>query len=363
MVIHIVTRGLLIVLVLITEIAACLPVHHINSGYGRTGTLVLYFLDKEYRTNYTDPLTLEVNLTFANGTPIPNVYVKFYIIIDSEKSFIGGNYTEENGYAECRIQQIQYAPGEYDINATAEYSGEYVEASTHLYINREDTLIETSRLQVQYTDNTTLEARLHTDDGDPVPGAILKLYLVYGGEMIGIAENTTGFDGRAIFTISTKRFDWISVGTYDLIIVFNGSKFYNPSSTKSLLNVTREKLSVMVSTVGKAVVGGSVIIVVKVIDDDGEPVPFAEIRIFIDGDLVGIGRTDSDGVYGFSWSPENPGRYEILVKVHKDNYEDAESNFILDVEGPSGGYQLPMVFIVVLVFLIVAILIAIFARR
>ena len=356
-------RRLLVIAVLMVLVASVYVVQ--SSGLlveGSEGDVVFRFVDKYYHTNYSDPVVLRVSMKFQNGSGIAGVTVKFYIVVDGDKSLIGWNTTNTTGVA-WLVWIPYYEPGTYTINATATYDGADFEDSANMDIGREDTAISMdSIVEVEYTDNVSIEARIVTDDGEPVKNARVCLYVVCGGGMHKADEDVSSADGSLSFTLSTASMG-VTVNTYDLIAIFEGNEFYNPSSSKSILNVTNERMVISVSSIGKAVVGSSIIIVVKIVDNDGEPVPFVEVRILINDELVGVGRTDSSGIYKYSWTPESAGRYDIKILAYKENYDDAEYSFVIDVEGEPSGFSFSTIFIIVLMFLIVAVIVALFARR
>ena len=327
--------------------------------------IVVEFIGKNYVTNYTDSVVFKVNLTNkSTGEPIGGVNVSFYIVISGQKQFIGVNKTTSNGLALFRIESVSYSPGRYYVNASATYKGYYSEAKAEFIINKETTQITLLTYpSVEYSDSLMLEARLTTDDDEKISN--VKLELNFLGEVSMTLKATTDNNGVAKFNISTvsEGMDIFTTGLYNFIISFAGNDNYFGSSIKDTLNVSEEEMAIYVSTIGKLVVGSSIVMVIKVRDNDNTPVQFAEIRIFINDQIVGVGRTDSEGIYEFTWTPNNGGKHNIKIVALKENYLNASYEFTLDIEeegGEGGGGSL---LLVVLAFLIIAVIVAVISRR
>ncbi len=325
----------------------------------------LEFTDKVYETNYSDPVIFEVRLTDAYGTAIVGVNVSFYLIIGgTDKEYIGYSRTGNDGRAQFRIDDVRYPPGSYRVNASAQYGDDYAEAQADFYVYKEISRIRLLNIpSVEYSDLITIYAALEDDDGHRIPGKELTFCFI--NESLGPCMNaTTDDNGIVCFNISTVdgTYGELGVNTYDFVIIFEGDEYYFGSSCKDILNVTKEEISIMVSTVGKQIVGSSIVIIIKVVDNDNSPVSMAEVRVLINDQVVGAGRTDNNGVYEFTWEPRDSGEHSIKIIVKKENYKDATYEFMLDIEGESGANSQPKLLFFVLGFLFLAVVIAIIAR-
>lgn len=331
----------------------------------RSPNPTLNFVEKEYVTNYTDPIVFHVSLK-DNNVPVSGISINVYVISGGSASFLGSKPTNSSGIATISVLSLILDPGNYQVLAQCTYNGVDLNATSNLIVNREVTKISVpNNISVQYTDNVSISVSITTDDGEPIPNVDLVLYLTVSSGFVAEIHSTSNSDGVAIFVIQTTKASYgsLNLGMHDIVVSFDGNRYYLPASSKSTINVLKEKIVVEVSTIGKAVVGASLVILVKVFDDDNTPVSFAEVRIFIDGEIVGAGRTNNDGIYEFSWSPSEPGNHTISIIVMKSNYENATYSFVVIVEGNSGDGGVPTLFIAILVFLILAVVIAYFSRR
>jgi len=193
-----------------------------SNGHTRASGVILSFLQKEYVTNYSDPVTFAVKLTDSYGNPIEGVEISFYVVENGGQFLIGSNTTQQSGEAYFLWPQANKKPGKYNISAVARCNSEYVEAVASLIINKEATKIIMSDVKAQYTDNVTVRAKLLTDDDEAIPSARLKLNIVLQSKIVEIANNLTGSNGIAVFTFPTvKEGLWdLRVGCYDMLVVF-----------------------------------------------------------------------------------------------------------------------------------------------
>jgi len=319
-------------------------------------------------TNYSDSVTFRVRL-YNNATQeaIENQIINFYLIVDESQQFIGQRKTNDKGEAYYTIESVTYSPGDYGIKAMANVSGEVVMDQTDFIVNKENTKISIiGGTNVEYSDSTQIMVRLSTDDGENIPDRSLRMYIYSQMDTIDAGSAITNTDGLAVFNVSTTGGDYLELkaGIYDCLVVFEGDNYYLQSSYKFDLNVSKEELEIYMSTIGKKVVGSAIVIFVRVEDNDGASVASAEVTIFINDELVAIGRTDKDGTYEFSWTPEEPGNYTIKIYVSKgENYLSKESIIPLYIEGEKEGNSIPVFLIAVLLFLIVAVVVAFISRK
>ena len=323
---------------------------------------LLEFMSKSYETRFSDPVTFNVRLNDSSGSPIEGIYVSIYLIAD-QVILLGRVKTNESGIASLTVI-IDEPPGLYEVNATCSYGGYDLVASTELVVSKElsEIILLNQNITVEYSDNASILARILTDDSEPISNVSVSLIVFVGGEILSF-QSISNNDGYLQFQVPTVVTSNIVVGEYDIVLSFSGNDFYEPTTYKSTMNVIEEQMIIHASTIGKMVVGASIVLLVHVLDNDGSPVSFAEVRIFIDGEIVGIGRTDNQGIYRYSWKPSSAGNHTIVIKVMKQYYINASYVLPVMVEGERGEREFPIVFIVILVFLITAIVVAYSSRR
>lgn len=329
----------------------------------KQGEPSLFFVEKSYEVRYSDPVSLSARLLDSQGLPVNGITVSFYLVVGpSETLLLGTAETNTSGIAEITVV-INERPGLYRVNATCTYEGYDLVTSADLTVDKELTkIVINQNITVQYTDNATITAWVLTDDNEPIANVPLDMTL-FVGSMILQFDSVSDQNGKAVFTVPTKSPTPIVVGEYDFVVSFDGNDYYEGSSFKTTMSVVEETLIVQVSTIGKMVVGASIVLLVQVQDDDGNPVSFAEVRIFIDGDIVGVGKTNNQGIYQFSWTPSSVGNHTIFVKAMKEYYTNASYRLPVIIEGEQSGGGTPSIFIAILIFLIIAVVIAYISRR
>ncbi len=179
-------------------------------------SLTLEVEPKEART--LDQITARVELADEFGQPLANITVKLAL----DGSPLAELTTDQDGRAECSFK-AELGAGEHMLEAVFEGTDIYApssatatfrlrlrEASIHVDYPSE---VEAGR---QFQVNSTLTG----EDGEPLVGAELELYVFENGTWILLGENTTGPDGTATFILV------LGAGEHRLKLVFAGDEFY-----------------------------------------------------------------------------------------------------------------------------------------
>ena len=350
-------RAIILLLLLMTAIVNNMPA-------GKQTKPTLEFIRKSYETRFSDPVKFDIRLNDSSGVPVEGVYIDVYLNTTDQVVRLGSARTNASGIATMTVPRIDVPPGTYQVKATCNCEGYDLVATAELIVDKELTKIVLldQNITVEYSDNASISARILTDDDEPISNASVTL-IVFVGSTILKFQNISDENGYLHFQVPTVGISQIVVGEYDIVLSFDGNDYYEPTTYKAAMNVIEEQMIIRVSTIGKMVVGASIILLVQVLDNDGSPVSFAEVRIFIDGEIVGIGRTDSQGIYEYSWKLSSAGNHTVIIKVMKQYYKNASYVLPIVVEGKAYGEQLPTVFIAILLFLIIAVVIAYFSRR
>ena len=270
-----------------------------------------------------DTITLNATVTDENGNQLNNGNITFYID-GSQIYHADGTPVEakvENGTATTEYTlPTTYTKGKYTI--TASYSGnDKYNTSTgesELSIETRDTTMGVTPLN-NTRGNTTIELTLNnTEDNKPIPGAEI-IITDENGTRIG--DGITDENGTAIITVD------LPVGDNNITITYPGNDTYSPQEKTIPINVTPRE-SETTGTITNNTVGNVTIDVLVVDPETGEPVT-GPVNIIIDGEVVGNGTLNDEGMATIPVDIDKKGNYTIIVE-YEGNDDYKASNDTLD---------------------------------
>jgi hypothetical protein len=111
-----------------------------------------------------------------------------------------------------------------------------------------------------------------------------------------------------------------NTGKTDVILNFNGNTKYLGFTNNTSFDVKKGESFVNVTVNENK--DGSVDLIVKVIDEDGDTLPDYKVNLELDGKYIGSVITDSDGVgiFHIPNSKLNPGKHKVTILSDNDNY-------------------------------------------
>ncbi|OQD58322.1 adhesin-like protein [Methanobrevibacter arboriphilus JCM 13429 = DSM 1125] len=253
-----------------------------------------------------DSIIIDGVLADENGNPIANTTIT--VIIDGENFNVT---TAENG-----SWNINYTPthaGDFNINVTWEGNENYTSFTnnTNFNVNKLATYSSIDLSADFRVGKTTVISGVLLDEEDNTI-ADSELEITIDGKKHLVKTN---FNGYWYLTYKPK-----SIGKITVVLNFNGDAKYLGFTNSTSFDVKKGESFVNVTVNENK--DGSVDLIVKVVDEDGDTIPDYKVDVELDGKYIGSVITDSDGVgiFHIPNSKLKTGKHKITALSDNENY-------------------------------------------
>ncbi|OQD58829.1 adhesin-like protein, partial [Methanobrevibacter arboriphilus JCM 13429 = DSM 1125] len=253
-----------------------------------------------------DSIIIDGVLADENGNPIANTTIT--VIIDGENFNVT---TAENG-----SWNINYTPtyaGEFTINLTWEGNENYTSFNNNTNFNVTK-LATYSSIDLsgdfRVGKTTVISGVLLDEEGNKI--ADIELEITIDGKKHLVKTNSNGY---WYLTYKPEK-----TGKTTVVLNFNGDAKYLGFTNSTSFDVKKGESFVNVTVNENK--NGSVDLIVKVVDEDGDTIPDYKVDVELDGKYIGSVITDSDGVgiFHIPNSKLTPGKHKITVSSDNENY-------------------------------------------
>ncbi|MBP2044857.1 beta strand repeat-containing protein [Methanobacterium aggregans] len=213
-----------------------------------------------------------------------------------------GNLNPVNGTMGSTMVATTFTPTKYGLSTiTATVDG--FSLSTSVLVEGTSTSLTVGAASGYKGDNTTLTARLwDTDSNKAVAGETVDFYV--NGVYVG--QGTTDANGVARYTYSITQ----NVGTYTINATFNATTQYEPSNGTNTLTVDATPTSLTVGAASGYKGDNTTLIAILWDTAHDRAVAGETVDFYVNGDYVGQGTTDSNGLATCNYSIiQNTGTY------------------------------------------------------
>ena len=292
-------------------------------GFSGIGQALIYkeytllsIIDVDSSFEYSDYLTISVNLTDDEGIPIFN---KTIILNISGQEY--HNTTSPTGLAEVSFV-IQLMPGEYNLSIISEENQYYrrSECSMRVHILKEQTNLLISAPD-EISTGSIIEIAITIKDNDETPIKYANISLYMNDTLIGWGLSDD--KGNIVFNVDTTD----AIGNYVLMAFFSGNSTYlGASIQKTIKIVPREVIMMFGASEYKVNYSDPVKFIISLRNYTQDPIPNIEIKFYIETPsglrLLGTNLTDSNGIATYLWlANETPGEYVVYAEcVGLDQY-------------------------------------------
>ena len=265
---------------------------------------------------------LIATLTDENNVAVEGKTVKFYV----NGVYYGSAITDVNGLA--KISYNITTVGNFVYNAISESDNNYnanISNDSDMDFIKGDLTITVENLTTKFNENTVLNVTVLNQEGNPVPGITVTLYI----NGIEYASNITNNEGIASFNYKVNN-----IGEFDYYAGFIGNDGYNANNSDyAILNLTKADTNIVVSnvTVEK---GNSVNLTATLTDGNNVAIEGKTVKFYVNGVYYGSAITDANGIAKFTYSNQNIGIYSYYaVFAGDENYTEYNSTGKLNGDG------------------------------
>ena len=243
------------------------------------------------KIKYGYPIQAEVRLADANGDPIKDQTVRFYLIHESEETEIGSNMTDSSGYVRITYDQILDA-GDYQLKAY--YEGSASHSPTSMTTRVTITPIPTS-LSLSLPGSTvvgrTVNITIHLKDelDNPVMGQVVEFFA--DSEKVGSSITDSNGMASTLYVPGKK-------GTVQFGIKYEGGGNFVGTEWTGTLSVEAIQTTLTLFVQGFALQGDDIVMKARIRDTAGTPIRDATLNFTV---VAGGSRidqavmTDSEG--------------------------------------------------------------------
>ncbi|OQD59344.1 adhesin-like protein [Methanobrevibacter arboriphilus JCM 13429 = DSM 1125] len=253
-----------------------------------------------------DSIIIDGVLADENGNPIANTTIT--VIIDGENFNVT---TADNG-----SWNINYTPthaGDFNINVTWEGNDNYTSFTnnTNFNVNKLATYSSIDLSADFRIGKTTVISGVLLDEEDNTI-ADSELEITIDGKKHLVKTNSNGY---WYLTYKPEK-----TGKTTVVLNFNGDTKYLGFTNSTSFDVKKGETFTNVTVNENK--NGSVDLIVKVVDEDGDTIPDYKVNLELDGKYIGSVITDSDGVgiFHIPNSKLTSGKHKITVSSDNENY-------------------------------------------
>ncbi|WP_158082533.1 Ig-like domain-containing protein, partial [Methanobrevibacter arboriphilus] len=253
-----------------------------------------------------DSIIIDGVLSDENGNPIANTTIT--VIIDGENFNVT---TADNG-----SWNLNYTPtyaGDFTINVTWEGNDNYTSFTnnTNFTVTK---LATYSSIDIsgdfRIGKTTVISGVLLDEEDNKIADSELEITIDGKKHLV-----KTNYNGYWYLTYKPK-----SIGKTTVVLNFNGDTKYLGFTNSTSFDVKKGESFVNVTINENK--NGSVDLIVKVVDEDGDTIPDYKVDVELDGKYIGSVITDSDGVgiFHIPNSKLTPGKHKITALSDNENY-------------------------------------------
>ena len=244
---------------------------------------------------YTDIMTLSATLLDDEDEAIVNRTVTFEVLINGAWTVLVHAQTNDVGKVSIDIT-CTLASGVYKARAVFEGDGYYSAALTYFYISvdKEKTYVTLYNISVNYSDIAEFVAYVYDDENSSLVNVNVTFYVTINDTIEVIGWALTNESGYATFKYKV----FLNLSTYVITAQVIEDCYYLSSSTNATMTVNRE-IATILDPHAWIGYGDPPTIRLKVTDDEGEPVPDANVSVslMINDSWIYVGWNITDG-YG-----------------------------------------------------------------
>ena len=304
------------------SVSATLVVTKLGAG------LNLYVSEK---MKYSYPIEISTRLLDANGDPIKDQTLKFYILSESTQRDIGTNITDSSGYAKIVDNEVLDV-GNYQVKVLYEGSASHnstvatmgitiIPIPTKLLFNIPSSMV------VGQTVNVTVQ--LSDEMDKPVPGQVIQFYS--DNEKFG--NSTTNENGFASALHVPGR-----KGSIQLRIVYDGEHNFAQSEWSGTLTIEAIRTTLKLFTQSFALQGDNLVIKATLRDTTGTPIQSAPLNFTITTGDTKIDQTlptDNEGLASLSFKTVTSDTIRVDVLYTGDlRYDTSQASATITVFSP-----------------------------
>ncbi|MDO5825623.1 MAG: carboxypeptidase regulatory-like domain-containing protein [Methanosphaera sp.] len=253
-----------------------------------------------------ESVTINGTLKDEYGNPIPNAPID--LSIDGE--YVGNAITDDKGNYVFVTQ-----PQTGDHTATVEYPGNETynsaNASTDFTVDKIALGTEANVTDTN-PNNTTIQVNVTDEDGNPVD----DVEVVIKDENGTVIGNGTVHNGTVNITVPLEP------GNHDLTVETIPTDDYEPTTTDITVDVPKHNSTITPNPVKNTTYGNTTEISGKLTDEDGNPIPYADVTITVNGEEIPV-QTDKNGVYNYTYPADTVGVNNVTVKYDGDDAHES----------------------------------------
>lgn len=275
--------------------------------------------------NYSDMVGIEISI-FDEYGGLYNGSVLLELN-ESGKWVMLAETNSVNGRAVFNLT-INVTPGEYQIRARVPESEIYLESLSNIGVlevyREESKLVVTLNSTFEYGDELIIHVVL--EDNEEIPIQNRTLTMIFANATYNI---TTGRDGVAKLSLSLNY----DPSNYSLSICFMGDEYYVESSYTTSIRVVQEETLMIIQTNGSVIAGGTIEIVVNLLDDDGNPIANKSLLVYVNDSYDGEIICDEYGVAKYTYTAPNiTGEITIHFAFEGDTYyESSDAQVVIRI--------------------------------
>ncbi|MCL2116379.1 MAG: Ig-like domain repeat protein [Methanobrevibacter sp.] len=270
-------------------------------------------------TIVNDSAIIYGNLTDQHGNLITGEWNMSIYINDTFYTYV----TVVNGIFNVTILPRNIR-GDYLITARFEGNIEYNRSSGDgwLFVLPINTTTHVDSNNGTATEPLNITGNLTDQNGNPIPNADIEIYI----DGTFYMNTTTDTNGRYNVSFTPGK-----NGTYNVTAFYRGNDTYNESNGTNLLTINRMPTNTTVnSNTGTAT--EPLNITGNLTDQNGNPIPNADIEIYIDGVPYMNTTTDTNGRYNVSFTPGKNGTYNVTAFYRgNDTYNESNGTNLLTI--------------------------------
>jgi len=288
-------------------------------------------LDVPETVKYRYPIEAAVTLVDANGDPLPDQPVRFYILAGSEQTEIGTGLTDSSGQAKLAYSGTLNV-GEYQVKALYEGSATYDSATTTTRIR---ILPIPTKLSSSIPETTVvgqslnITAQLSDEMGNPVPGQVVEFYA--DNEKLG--SSLTNEDGFASMQYVPGR-----KGSVQLRITYVGERNFEGAEWSGTLPIEGIRTTLTLFAQGFVIQGDNIVVKAMLKDLSGNPIESATLDFTVAAGSRRINQelvTDNEGIASISFEVISADTVKVEVVYSGDlRYEEDRANATVTVLSP-----------------------------
>ncbi|RAP54191.1 MAG: hypothetical protein BZ137_03560, partial [Methanosphaera sp. rholeuAM130] len=268
-----------------------------------------------------ESLTIDGQLKDEYGNPIPNAPI--------ELSIDGVNVANTTTDADGNYVFVT-KPQTGDHTATVDYPGNETynpaTGSKDFTVEKIDVTTEANVTDTN-PNNTTIQVNVTDEDGKPVD----DVDVVIKDENGTVIGNGTVHNGTVNITVPLEP------GKHDLTVETLPTDDYEATTTPVTVEVPKHNSTITPNPIKDTTYGNTTEISGKLTDEDGNPIPNAEVTITVNGEEIPV-KTDENGVYNYTCPADTVGVNNVTVKYDGDDEHastEVDSKFKVSKAGVS----------------------------